>query len=564
MAAPTVTMVLQGTDANPTANREQFLGSINGALKTADDKTEALAGRTTTLEQTAVSQAGEIETIRELAFDAGDVYETTAAGLDGTTEGQQFKVASSDPNIAHLIYSHDAGGVATLIVTVPSVAALADKAPAANAPKVFGSRSDAVTAGQAAIQGVGAYIYTIEGEWIALRRAATNGAGTDPLFGSYPYWGVSRKIPTDGNAFVARDPLADGATVTSIVASGIYQGKASTAYVNLPADWPADLPAFELIVTELVNTAGATSGRFAFQRITSMTVEAQGTNQAIRRSYERLVDTESLSNISGQYAWIRTDAARPLAGKTIVTIGDSIVQGQSGFYWQPRVAGITGAVTVNGGCGGARMAVHDDADFDAFSAYNVAAAIQSGNWTSVIAGADAADGDTTPGVDDGATGLRGINARALRDTDWSEVTHLVLMFGTNDFTSNVPIGTDSDNTGATLKGALNLTINRILTTHPKIKILICTPLWRSRVYADNDSANLTPNGLGLYLRDYADAIIDRAEAYQLPVLDLTRRCGINMFNAAEFLNDGLHPRTSSGTEHMAGLVAAGLLEAYRA
>ena len=55
MAAPTVTMVLQGTDANPTANREQFLGSINGALKTADDKTEALAGRTTTLEQTAVS-----------------------------------------------------------------------------------------------------------------------------------------------------------------------------------------------------------------------------------------------------------------------------------------------------------------------------------------------------------------------------------------------------------------------------------------------------------------------------------------------------------------------------
>ncbi|MXN46045.1 hypothetical protein GR138_12675 [Shinella kummerowiae] len=72
----------------------------------------------------------ELDRITNLAFEAGDVYANTAAGLAGTTIGQQFRVASADPNVASYTYRHDSGPVATLIATTPSVAALATKADA--------------------------------------------------------------------------------------------------------------------------------------------------------------------------------------------------------------------------------------------------------------------------------------------------------------------------------------------------------------------------------------------------------------------------------------------------
>lgn len=66
--------------------------------------------------------------VREAAFDNATRFETTSAGLAVTLEGQHFRVASSDPNVASYVYRHDAGPVATLIETTPSVTALADKA----------------------------------------------------------------------------------------------------------------------------------------------------------------------------------------------------------------------------------------------------------------------------------------------------------------------------------------------------------------------------------------------------------------------------------------------------
>jgi len=58
----------------------------------------------------------------------GDVFASTGAGLAGTVVGAQFRVRSSDPDVAYRIYRHDAGPVATLILAAPSVAALAVKA----------------------------------------------------------------------------------------------------------------------------------------------------------------------------------------------------------------------------------------------------------------------------------------------------------------------------------------------------------------------------------------------------------------------------------------------------
>lgn len=61
------------------------------------------------------------------AFTADPVFADAAAGLAGTAEADQFKVENADADIAFDIYRHDAGPVATFIVSVPSQAALSAK-----------------------------------------------------------------------------------------------------------------------------------------------------------------------------------------------------------------------------------------------------------------------------------------------------------------------------------------------------------------------------------------------------------------------------------------------------
>lgn len=79
----------------------------------------------------AVALLAQAARIDQIEID-GDVYSTTGAGLADTVVGAQFRVRSSDPDVAYRIYRHDAGPVATLILAAPSVAALEEKAGAAD------------------------------------------------------------------------------------------------------------------------------------------------------------------------------------------------------------------------------------------------------------------------------------------------------------------------------------------------------------------------------------------------------------------------------------------------
>lgn len=300
-------------------------------------------------------------------------------------------------------------------------------------------------------------------------------------------------------------------------------------------------------VSKILLTAGDPNGRFIMQRITLLTVDSENTGRRFRRSYERMADTLN-PGITGQWAWVRTDVVRPLADATYVTLGDSITQGGGGFEWQPLVAGLTGASrVVNGGFGGATMATHPTGpNFTEMSSYKVAGAILNDDWTAVVAAADAQDG--------GMGSARTDHALALQALDWSTVTHVSVFYGTNDFSNDVPLGAPTDTTCATFYGALNRTIIDMLTGRPQIRLIFFTPIWRS----DGETAN----GQGLVLKDYTDAILNRADAYNIPVADLTRTGGINAINEGTFLSDGTHPRNTVGNDHMAGLVSAALLRHY--
>ena len=82
---------------------------------------------------------GRIVSLEDQAFAADPVYSDTAAGLAATSAGDQFKVENADSEIAFDVYSHDAGPAATLVTSVPSGSALADKANSADLKASLGS-----------------------------------------------------------------------------------------------------------------------------------------------------------------------------------------------------------------------------------------------------------------------------------------------------------------------------------------------------------------------------------------------------------------------------------------
>ena len=235
---------------------------------------------------------------------------------------------------------------------------------------------------------------------------------------------------------------------------------------------------------------------------------------------------------------------KPLSG-SYVAFGDSITEW---FNWPAKAAARLGLTATNVGFGGCRMANHSVAVYNPFSMVNLVDYIASGDYSGLVTAAQAlydATGDDNRAI---VTRLAAIN--------WAQVKYVSIFYGTNDFAGAVPIGTDTDMTGATFKGATNYVIETLLTAHPHLKPFLMAAPWRSRQSAgDGKDADLVPNTAGIYFREYVDALKARAEDYHLPALDLYRTSGINRINASIFLSDGLHPTATLGDDLIAEKVA---------
>ncbi|RVP32276.1 SGNH/GDSL hydrolase family protein [Sinorhizobium meliloti] len=230
------------------------------------------------------------------------------------------------------------------------------------------------------------------------------------------------------------------------------------------------------------------------------------------------------------------------SGGLLVCFGDSI----TAFSDYPdRIASRLGFKSaVNVGFGGERMGQHPDANHDKFSMYQLAAAILANDFSAQTTAA-ATLTDHQAALD------------RLIAIDWNAVSTVTIGYGTNDFGGDVPIGTASDATGATFRGAIKLSIERLLTAYPHLELVMVTPMWRQRQAAgDNKDATNFPNGLGDYLVEYVDAELDQAALAQIPALDLYRNCGINLQTYTVYLDDGLHARTEPGNELLAKRIAA--------
>lgn len=138
----------------------------------------------------------------------------------------------------------------------------------------------------------------------------------------------------------------------------------------------------------------------------------------------------------------------------------------------------------------------------------------------------------------------------------------VIAAGTNDFYTNCPLGTVTDEVKTTFYGALNIICKYLVQNTTNKNILFITPIKR---YQGLVTLPDSPNTLGLTLKQYRDAIIERCDYYSIPVLDMWSVSGMNpSFNTALFADtDGKHVHPNvAGHERMASFVI-GYLKSLR-
>ena len=215
-----------------------------------------------------------------------------------------------------------------------------------------------------------------------------------------------------------------------------------------------------------------------------------------------------------------------------VCFGDSITGLTEAPYDYPSiVASNTGMTVINAGYGGCRMAVHPAPEYDAFSMYRLADSISTGNWVLQEQYVD-------------MLSMEGSRDRldTLKKIKWAEVDVVTIAFGTNDINGGVPKENAENrlDTGTVL-GALRYSIEKIQKAYPHIKVMVVTPIYRFWIEESVDSDHMEKNGH--YFIEWVDGMIDVAEEYHLPCVDLYRNCGFNAINRDYYFseNDGIHP-----------------------
>ena len=126
---------------------------------------------------------------------------------------------------------------------------------------------------------------------------------------------------------------------------------------------------------------------------------------------------------------------------------------------------------------------------------------------------------------------------------------VVVFGGTNDYGhGDAPIGTMNDRTPDTFYGACHTLMNGLMNMYTGKPIVIATPL--HRLNENNPLGEGTKKTPGEALSVYRKIIMEVAEYYAFPVLDLYSQSGMQPENEAcreLLMPDGLHPNDEGHT-----------------
>jgi lysophospholipase L1-like esterase len=131
---------------------------------------------------------------------------------------------------------------------------------------------------------------------------------------------------------------------------------------------------------------------------------------------------------------------------------------------------------------------------------------------------------------------------------------IYVMGGTNDFWTNVPLGTMGDTDPTTYYGALDTLVKGLINKYPNAFICFGTPPkgWRESGYY-----NEGPNNNGNTMEQFNKAVKDVCGYYTIPVLDVKHELGIDPSLSSQFsafTSDGIH-FNDDGYQKLGKLVA---------
>ena len=222
---------------------------------------------------------------------------------------------------------------------------------------------------------------------------------------------------------------------------------------------------------------------------------------------------------------------KKLEGKNIVMFGDSITD--LGNYPE-IVKEHTGAKIIKAGFSGCRMSEHTgNSLLNNMSMQKLSEFIKNNDFSQLVNAAKQY-------YENGGRDYRG-TAERLSSTNWNSVHAITILFGTNDFTNQASLGSNSDVVGTTFKGAINKIVKNINETLPHVRIIFITPIFMSRMYStDGENSDDYPNKDGIYFKEFINAIKDLSEMNHVPFINLNALSGINKYNSSAYLSDGKH------------------------
>lgn len=141
----------------------------------------------------------------------------------------------------------------------------------------------------------------------------------------------------------------------------------------------------------------------------------------------------------------------------------------------------------------------------------------------------------------------------------SDDADMIIVFGgTNDFGTEIPLGSMTDRIQSTFYGALPVLLTSLINKYIGAKIIVITPLHRSDCEKSHIGEKCIEMQNNLSLRNYVEVIREVAEYYSLPLLDLYATSGlqpeINIIKRL-YVPDGLHPN-DAGHEILADKISA--------
>ena len=231
-------------------------------------------------------------------------------------------------------------------------------------------------------------------------------------------------------------------------------------------------------------------------------------------------------------SWVNIMDKAQKESLNILTLGDSII-GMPNQYITDTIANYTSGSVYNCNFGGTTAVDRTGSHFQAFSFVNLVDAKISNTFTSqdsALSYEDIPDYFST-------------SLTRFKNVDMSTIDICLVMYGTNDFNSNYPIGNISDNNKTSILGSLRYGIEKLSEEYPNIRFIILNPIFRVFNSDSTQNSKTYTNTNNAKLIDVDTAEINLANDMLIPSIDMIK-LGINENNYSYWLVDGVHLKDS--------------------